>query len=255
MELFIEGVNFSYGSYPVLQSVSMEVKPGQVLSIIGPNGTGKSTLLRCLAQVLKPQGGKIILDGREISKINSRQLAKMMGYVPQAAGEAFSFTVLETVLMGRKPHLTWGVGQKDLDVVAEVMRLMHLEELAQRQLDELSGGQKQRVFIARALAQQPQVLLLDEPTASLDIRHQLEVLELVRDFAHRQKGQVVMVLHDLNLAARFSDLLLMLNDGRVFAAGSPRDVLNEANVRAVYGVKARILNRATGYYVIPLKPV
>lgn len=255
MELFIEDVNFSYGSYPVLQEVYMEVKPGQVLSIVGPNGSGKSTLLRCLAQVLKPQGGKIILDGMEISKMNSRQLAKMMGYVPQAVGEAFSFTVLETVLMGRKPHLTWGVGQKDLDVVADVMKLMHLEELARRQLDELSGGQKQRVFIARALAQQPQVLLLDEPTSNLDIRHQLEVLELVREFAHWQKGQVIMVLHDLNLAARFSDLLLMLCHGKVFAAGSPRDVLNEANICEVYGVKARIVNSAADYYVIPVEPV
>lgn len=255
MELFIEDVNFSYGSYPVLQGVCMEVKPGQVLSIVGPNGSGKSTLLRCLAQVLKPQAGQILLDGMEISQINSRQLAKLMGYVPQAAGEAFSFTVLETVLMGRKPHLTWGVGPKDLNVVAGVMKLMHLEELAQRQLDELSGGQKQRVLIARALAQEPQVLLLDEPTSSLDIRHQLEVLELVRDFAHRQKRKVIMVLHDLNLAARFSDLLLMLCDGKVFAAGSPRDVLNEANVRAVYGVKARIVNSAADYYVIPVEPV
>lgn len=251
----IQDIRFSYGSYSVLKGVTMEVAPGQVLSIVGPNGSGKSTLLRCLARVLKPQGGAVFLDGREAARISSRELARLLGYVPQAAGEVFPFTVLETVLMGRKPHLNWGVAQKDLAVVAQVVQFMGLAEMAQRQMDQLSGGQKQKVFIARALAQEPQVFLFDEPTSSLDIRHQLEVLELVRELACQQRRQVVMVLHDLNLAARFSDRMVMLKDGLIFAAGRPGDVLTAENVGAVYGVEASIADSAMGPYVLPLRPI
>ena len=255
MKMLIQDICFSYGSHSVLKGVSMEVAPGHILSIVGPNGSGKSTLLRCLARVLKPQGGSVFLDGREVAQINSRELAKLLGYVPQTMGEVFSFTVLETVLMGRKPHLNWGVAQKDLTVVAQVMKFMNLDKLAQRQMEQLSGGQKQKVFIARALAQEPQVFLFDEPTSSLDIRHQLEVLEIVRELASQQKRQVVMVLHDLNLAARYSDQMVMLKDGLIFAAGQPGDVLTTDNVRDVYGVEASIEESSLGPYVLPLKPM
>lgn len=255
MRLLIQDICFSYGSNAVLKGVSMEVAPGQVLSIVGPNGSGKSTLLRCMARVLKPRNGSVFLDGREAAQIGSRELARLLGYVPQAVGEAFSFTVLETVLMGRKPHLNWGVAKKDLDVVAQVMRFMELDEMARRQMDQLSGGQKQKVFIARALAQEPQVFLFDEPTSSLDIRHQLEVLELVGELARQKKRQVVMVLHDLNLAARFSDRMVMLKDGLIYAAGQPGEVLTPENVGAVYGVEASIVDSALGTYVLPLRPM
>lgn len=255
MQLVIQDICFSYGSCSVLKGVSMEVVPGQVLSIVGPNGCGKSTFLRCLARVLKPQGGAVFFDGRETAQISSRELARLLGYVPQAGAEVFPFTVLETVLMGRKPHLNWGVAQKDLDVVAQVMKFMGLDEMAQRPIEQLSGGQKQKVFIARALAQEPQVFLFDEPTSSLDIRHQLEVLELVGELARQKRCQVVMVLHDLNLAARFSDRMVMLKDGLVYAAGQPGEVLTMENVSAVYGVEVSIAVSAVGHYVVPLRPV
>jgi iron complex transport system ATP-binding protein len=254
MKLLIQGVCFDYGSYPVLRGVSMEVKPGQVLSIVGPNGSGKSTLLRCLAQILKPQAGRIILDGKEAGSINSRELARKMSYVPQETGGVFSFTVLETILMGRRPHLGWTVGKKDLELVTRVMKFMGLIGMAGRPLEELSGGQRQRVSIARALVQEPQVFLLDEPTNSLDIRHQLEVLGLMRKIARQKKREVIMVLHDLNLAARFSDLLVILCAGKVFAAGPPKKVLNAANVSAVYGVKAAVKDSIIGPYVLLLGP-
>ncbi|QGP93860.1 Ferric enterobactin transport ATP-binding protein FepC [Neomoorella glycerini] len=255
MKILIQDINFSYGSHDVLQGVNMEISPGQVVCIAGPNGSGKSTLLKCLARVLIPKSGVVYLDGREISRLGSRELARLAGYVPQNGGEIFPFTVLEIVLMGRKPHLTWGVTRHDLEVVANVLKFMGIGEMAQRSLAELSGGQKQKVFIARALAQEPQVFLLDEPTSSLDIKHQLEVLEVVKALARRQSYVVIMVLHDLNLAARFSDHIVMLKDGRIYAAGKPRAVVTRENIGAVYGVEALIMESSFGPYVIPVGPV
>lgn len=175
--------------------------------------------------------------------------------MPQSAAEAFPYTVLETVLMGRKPHLKWGVSKKDLAVAGEILRYMRIDQMAGRYLDELSGGQKQKVLLARALAQEPEVLLLDEPTSNLDIRHQLEVLELVKDLAQQHRRTVVLVMHDLNLAARFSDKLVLLRDGRVFAAGRPKRVLTAESIGAVYGVEALVTDSKFGLQVFPLRPV
>lgn len=195
------------------------------------------------------------MDGKEVASLNGADLAKRMGYVPQSAAEAFPYTVLETVLMGRKPHLKWGVSKKDLAVAGEILRYMRIDQMAGRYLDELSGGQKQKVLLARALAQEPEVLLLDEPTSNLDIRHQLEVLELVKDLAQQHRRTVVLVMHDLNLAARFSDKLVLLRDGRVFAAGRPKRVLTAESIGAVYGVEALVTDSKFGLQVFPLRPV
>ncbi len=254
MRLSIKGVVLSYGSFPVLHGVVMDAGYGEVVSIVGPNGSGKSTLLRCVARILKPGRGAILLDGKEISSLRGSDLAKMLGYVPQSAAEAFPLTVLETVLLGRKPHLKWGVGKKDLAVAEEILRYMRIEALAGRYLNELSGGQKQKVLLARALAQEPEVLLLDEPTSNLDIRHQLEVLELVGDLARRRRRTVLLVMHDLNLAARFSDKLVLLKDGRIYAAGRPKKVLTEENIGVVYGVEALVNDSKYGLQVFPVRP-
>lgn len=254
MKLVVREVCFAYNSRPVLQGVTLEVGAREVLGLVGPNGSGKSTLLKCLARVLKPRRGIVYLDGREIAAIDTRDLARKMGYVPQAAGTTFPFTVLEAVLVGRKPHVRWEVGSRDLEVVGEALRSLSLEDMAHRYLDELSGGERQKVFLARALAQEPEVLLLDEPINSLDILHQLEVLELVRELAARRDIAVVMVLHDLNLAARFSDKLVMLKDGKIFAAGRPGEVLTPENVSLVYGVEVHVSKGEFGLSVFPLRP-
>jgi len=256
MRLQVKGVSFAYGSTPVLEDITFKVRAGETLGIVGPNGSGKSTLLRCLARVLRPRVGTVLLDGKNLAALRGREIGRCLGYVPPpGAGNAFPCTVLEAVLHGRRPYLTWGVGQRDLAVVSKALAYLGLTDLAERQLEELSSGQRQKVLIARALAQEPEVFLLDEPTATLDIRYQLEVLARVKEFAVQEGRVVVMVLHDLNLAGRFSDRMLLLSNGRIFAAGIPRAVLTPENVRTVYGVEAEVAETQWGLRVTPLAPV
>lgn len=254
VKLDIKDISFSYGSKQVLNGVALEVGRGEVVSIVGPNGSGKSTLLKCIERILKPKTGAVYLDGKETATMSARELARAMGYVPQATAEVFPQTVFETVLMGRKPHLTWGVSKRDLEVVGEVLQYMGLAELAQRYLDELSGGQKQKVLIARVLAQEPEVFLFDEPTNNLDIKHQLEVLEIIKDLSKQRKSTVIMVIHDLNLASRFSDRLVLLKDGRVFAVGEPESVLTPENINLIYEVEVSVTNTSFGPNIIPIRP-
>lgn len=254
MRLQVKNVCFHYGSWEALRNVELEARAEEVLSIIGPNGAGKSTLLRCINRVLKPRVGTVYLDGDEISLMPERERARKLGYVPQAATQAFPSTVYETVLMGRRPHLNWSVSRQDLAVVEEVLLQMGLSDMAGRLVSDLSGGERQKVMLARALAQEPEVLLLDEPTSNLDVRHQLEVLELVRDAAHQRGKCVLMVMHDLNVAGRFSDQTLMLKGGQVFAAGSPWAVLTPENIKAVYEVDSLVVTTIVGPQIIVLEP-
>ncbi|QSZ28177.1 ABC transporter ATP-binding protein [Aceticella autotrophica] len=255
MKISVQDVCFSYNSRQILKNVALEVTEGHVLSIVGPNGAGKSTLLKCMVRLLKPQQGIIYLNGVDIASKDSKELAKAMGYIPQDSREVFSFTVMETVLMGRKPHLKWGVTEEDLNIVSKVMKFMDIEELAERSLDQLSGGQKQKVFVARALAQQPEIFLFDEPTSNLDIRHQLEVFETIRKLAQTEGRIVIVVVHDLNLASRFSEKLVMLKDGYIYAVGKPEEIITRDNIKDVYGVSASIIETEFGPYVLPLKPL
>ncbi|WP_371366776.1 Petrobactin import ATP-binding protein YclP [Sporomusa rhizae] len=255
MNIAVQNVCFSYNSHPILQDVSLDVQQGQVVSIVGPNGAGKSTLLKCMVRLLKPQTGTVHLDGKDIAGKNSRELAKAMGYVPQNTRDVFSFTVLETVLMGRKPHVAWEVGDEDFRVVTQVMNFLGIENLAERPLDQLSGGQKQKVFVARALAQQPAIFLFDEPTSNLDVRHQLEVFATIKQLAETEGRTVIVVVHDLNLAARFSDTLVMLKQGSIYAVGKPNEIITADNIQEVYNVSAAIIETKYGHYVIPIEPL
>ncbi|OOO63031.1 iron ABC transporter ATP-binding protein [Clostridium tepidum] len=255
LEMLIKDIVFSYDNKKVIKGINLSVKEGEIVSIIGPNGSGKSTLLKCINGILKPSSGNVYIDSKEVLKMNPKDLAKTVAYVPQATPEVFLQTIFETVLMGRKPHLKWGVGEKDLRIVEEILEYMELSDLAECYIDELSGGQKQRVYIARALAQEPKILLLDEPTSSLDIKHQLEVLQVVEKISKQRKTSVVMVIHDLNLAYRFSDKLALVKNGQVVSYDSPDIVLTEENVNSVYEVESSIINTELGKCVLPINPI
>lgn len=254
MKIVVKGLSFRYGTLPALRGVTLEAEEGEITCLVGPNGSGKTTLLRCLDRILRPQRGAIFLDGREIWAFTHREFSRKVSYLPQGPSPVFPLTVFDTVLLGRRPHLGWRVGEGDLRVVSGILRRMGMEKLALRYFDELSGGERQKVLLARALAQEPEVLLLDEPTSNLDLRHQLELLGLLRETVKRGGLTAVMALHDLNLASRFSDRLVLLNRGKVFATGEPGEVLTPENLERVYGVRARRVRGPGGPHLLPLEP-
>jgi len=246
LRLIIAKLSFSYDGIKALNDVEMEVGSGEMVSIVGPNGSGKSTLLKCVNRILKTKQNTVLIDGKDASKINLKELSTMMGYVPQSSTSTFPFTVFDVVLMGRKPYIHWSLSERDNEIVAEMLDFLGIGELAMRHYDELSGGEQQKVIIARALAQQPQILLLDEPTSSLDIKHQLEILGILKSLAQTKHCSVIVAMHDLNLASRFSDRMLMLKQGCIFAVGTPDAVLTEENIESVYGIKAHVTNSVLG---------
>lgn len=254
MKLEIKGACFSYGSRTTLENVTMSIEEGEVVSIVGQNGSGKSTLLKCISRILKPEGN-ILVDGADIARVKSRDLAKVLGYVPQSINHSFPATVFDTVLLGRKPYVGWSISSEDIEIVSNIISLMGLRDMALRQSNELSGGERQKVFMARALAQEPEVLLLDEPTSNLDMRHQLEVLDIVKSLVKMKKTAAVMAIHDLNLAAQFSDRLIFLKNGKIYEAGTPAEVITVENIRKIYGVEVDIINNSRHLHIIPVVPV
>ncbi|RKY57515.1 MAG: ABC transporter ATP-binding protein [Candidatus Latescibacterota bacterium] len=255
MRVVVRGVSFGYDSVPALEDVSLEAGEAEVVGIIGPNGSGKSTLLKCIDGILKPRVGVVLIDGKETERMRQREVARWMGYVPQGSSSTFPLTVFDVVLMGRRPYISWTAGEGDIETVSRVLKWMGIEKLAWRQFDELSGGERQKVLIARALAQESQVLLLDEPTSNLDLRHQFEVLELIKDLARRGGLSAIMAIHDLNLAFRYSDKIVMLHRGKVFAAGEPSSVLTRENIRTVYGVDVEIEGASGFFRIVPIGPI
>ena len=238
----IENVSFSYADEPVLLDVTLDVSTGDFVGIIGPNGSGKTTLLKLLSKTLLPTDGRIEIDGSALDTHSHRELARLMAFVPQETSVAFPFTALEIVLMGRAPYLG-GLGferDEDVAIAREAMRETDTAQFAGRYLHELSGGEKQRVILARALAQQPQIILLDEPTSFLDIRHEIEIYDLLARLNRERGLTVVVVSHGLNIAALYCRRLVMLHQRRVHCTGSPAEVLTEENIRLVYGARIAI---------------
>jgi len=246
LKLEINNLSFSYNGFPALEGVKLELGPGEVLGIVGPNASGKSTLLKCMNRILKTKQNTVLIDGKDVGTIGLKELAKMMGYVPQSSRNTFPFTVFDVVLMGRRPYIQWSLGDRDKEIVAQILEYLGIGNLAMRYFNELSGGEQQKVIIARALAQQPQILLLDEPTTSLDIRHQLEILCILRSLTQNKHCSVIVAMHDLNLASRFSDRMLILKKGCIFAVGNPESVITEENIEAVYGIKSRVTSSVLG---------
>lgn len=241
--LLIEDLTLGYGNRTVIAGLDLQVPPGRVTAIVGANACGKSTLLRSMSRLLAPRSGRVILDGKDVHRMPAKQLARTLGLLPQSPIAPEGITVADLVGRGRNPHqgilARWSAAD-DL-AVADALEATATVALADRSVDELSGGQRQRVWIAMALAQQTDVLLLDEPTTFLDVSHQIEVLDLLTDLNRSRGTTIVMVLHDLNLAARYADQLIALADGRVYARGEPAEVLTEEVVRAVFGLDSRVI--------------
>ncbi len=254
MNISVDSVSQKYGSHAVLKNISFEAKSGEVLALLGPNGSGKSTLIKTIADILTPAGGSITIDGADVQKIDRIDRAKMIGYVPQYFHYTPFTTVLDTVLIGRRPYMSWSVSDDDLAAVDQAMATMNITDLSDRFVNELSGGQRQRVFIARALAQDPNFFLFDEPTSSHDLRHQLETVSTMRDIVRKDNSGMIIALHDLNLALRYTDKVLLLKDGEMYDHGAPADVLTPKSLRDVYGVDAEFVENAQGRFILSYAP-
>jgi len=250
MMLSVQGVDFSYNSHPVIKDIVFELERGVVLGILGVNGAGKSTLLKCLNRVLIPKRGSVMLNSEEILTMKGCEIAKRMAYMPQKYFEE-SLTVFDAVLLGRKPHIKWAAQEKDFDIVEKILKSMNIDSFALRPVNSLSGGEMQKVVIARALAQEPEILLLDEPTSNLDIKNQFEVMAMVRRVVRTQNLSAVVSIHDLNLAFRFADLFLMMKHHSVYKVIPKGDVTADM-IREVYNIDVSIVKIEGHSVVVPL---
>lgn len=230
----------NYGSHRALNNISLEVMPREVVAVVGPNGSGKTTLLKTIDRILKPIRGSIYIDGRNIESYVQRELAKVVAYVPQKIDLGTYMTVIDFVLTGRRPYAEFSYSKIDVDRAVNALRAVDAEHLMLRKLNQLSGGELQRVVIARALASEPKILLLDEPTANLDPRYQLEVLNLIKKLSLENGIAVIMAIHDLSHAYRFSDKVIMIKNGEIVAVGHPEEVLTEENIEKVFEVRAKV---------------
>ncbi|MDG9708564.1 ABC transporter ATP-binding protein [Streptomyces sp. DH10] len=245
--LAARGVTVGYGARTVIDDLDVAIPPGVITTIIGPNGCGKSTLLRTLSRLLKPSKGTVVLDGDDIARLRTRDVARKLGLLPQAPVAPEGLTVADLVARGRHPHQSWlrQWSSDDADVVERALAMTGVSDLADRPVDALSGGQRQRVWISMTLAQGTDLLLLDEPTTYLDLAHAMDVLDLVDDL-HESGCTVVMVLHDLNLAARYSDNLIVMREGSILAQGHPRDVLTAELLHEAFGLRAKVIDDPVG---------
>lgn len=240
--LKVQNISASYQERIVLEEVSFDVAEGEFLGIIGPNGVGKTTLLKVITGVKSPLKGEVMLDGKKIKSLYRKEIARIMAVVPQISFIPPLFTVEDVVLMGRYPHQKsrFTTTKEDMAVVEEAMKETNITHFRQRFVNELSGGERQEVIIARALAQKPKILLLDEPTANLDIKHQMRILGLVKTLVKENKITAILIIHDLNLAARFCDRLILLYNRKIYADGKPKDILTPHNLKIVYEVETDV---------------
>jgi len=246
----VNGINFAYRSKSVLNNVSFTVNTDDLVSVLGPNGVGKTTLIKCINKVLTPKTGSVLIEGSDLHGISKKDISKYIGYVAQKS-ETSKTTVFDSVLLGRKPHFEWDVTEKDIRLAGRVLRLLSLDGLALKYIDEISGGEYQLVQIARVLVQQPKVILLDEPTSSLDLSNQHMIMHLIRNIVKKNHMAAVMIIHDLNLAIRHSDKFIMMKEGNVYSAGS-HEIITPENIKAVYNIEAYVESVRGIPVVIPI---
>lgn len=247
----IENISYSYNhsSKTVLNDICFELEQGQCLAVLGNNGAGKSTLLKCIDRICPTDGAGVFIDGQDVFEMSSRTMAQNIAYVPQNS-EMVNMTVFDTVLLGRKPYIKWDVSSEDREIVSGIIDKMGLNELSLRNVSELSGGEAQKVMIARALAQQPKLLLLDEPTSNLDPYNQHEMLHIIRDIAREQNIAVILIIHDLNLAMRHCDKFLFLKNAEVYSFGG-NETVNPETIESVYGLRVDIIQNRGINIIVP----
>lgn len=244
-----------YNGHTVVNDLDLTVSPGEIVGLLGPNGTGKTTILRALAGLLKPKCGTALIHDQDVNAMSPLLRARYIGLVPQNEAYVWPLTVEEIVMLGRAPHRGWllPLSENDRSMVERALDITELQDLRDRPIGKLSGGERQRVRIARALAQEPEVLLLDEPTANLDIHHQVQVLKLVRELVEKRQLTAIIAIHDLALAARYSDRLVLVNEGRAYAVGSVEHVLTTDNIREVFGVEAELYRDPWGQWALGVR--
>ncbi len=251
MKISLRDITFRYDRDPVLNGISAEIHPGELVALVGPNGSGKSTLIKCINGILDVREGEVLIDGANIRSIPAVERARRMAYVPQTEQKSVPMQVFDAVLLGRKPYIQWRPSRGDYERTAGILERLDLVDVAMREVHKLSGGQQQRVYIARALNQQPDILLLDEPTANLDLKYQMETLELLRELAG-DGITVVIAMHDINMASLFASRVVMLKDGAVFASGGP-EIVTAEHVERLFGVKVRVFHENGARFIVPAR--
>jgi iron complex transport system ATP-binding protein len=253
VSLVVEGLESGYGGKPVISGITLSIYRGEIVSILGPNGAGKTTLLRCIEGTLSPSLGNIYVEGKELKDISDRERGRIIASVPQIHRPIFPFTVLEVVLMGRNPYIT-GYGtpsKRDYEIAENALKEVGIYKLKERYYTELSGGELQLTLIARALAQEPKVILFDEPTAHLDFKNQLIVLSIVRKIVEEKEISIIMVMHDPNLAMLYSDRVFLMEKGRIIDSGKPVEAITPQNMKRLYGFDVEIVNSNGRYFILP----
>jgi iron complex transport system ATP-binding protein len=252
MILSVDEVRFLYRNHEVLTEIAFTIKSGEIVAILGPNGVGKTTLLKCLNRILRPKGGSILLDGKQLVTLDMMEIARLVGYVPQRV-ETGRLTAFDAVLLGRRPHIGWDTTEKDLKIVDAIFRRLSMEHLRLVYIDEMSGGELQKVAIARALVQEPKVLLLDEPTSNLDMKNQVNILSIITQIVREHRIAAVMTMHDLNQALRYADRFIFLKNGTVHMHGN-QEVVTPQMIEEVYGLPVIIGELGGVRCVVPGEP-
>ena len=240
--LEVRNLSFSYGENRVLEEIDLSIPENELVSVLGINGAGKSTLLKCLNRIITPQTAEIKLKSKDVQELDLVEISKLISYVPQSVRSSFSMDVFDVVLLGRRPYINWRIGERDREVVSETLRFLNLEDFAFRKFNKLSGGERQRIIIAKAIAQEPQLFLLDEPTSDLDMKNQIQVMKKLKSLVSDSESSksALVAIHDINIAARFSDRIILLSDGKIVADGTPIEVLTSENIAKVFDVTSEI---------------